>query len=155
LLKLFFKTCEFKNGKGDCTKTRESKKCIDNHCKIVKIPMKKTEILNNYYQNYANDIQVGSGKQNDTFKQDDTFKCPYCQKILPVQNLITHIKTHTNKNIPNNQIFYNIKPTNQSFDELFPKINLSIIESKYPSNNMLSPKKQLQFSNINDDLYTE
>jgi hypothetical protein len=119
----FVKTCEFKNGKGDCTKTRESKKCIDNHCKIVKIPMKKTEILNNYYQNYANDIQVGSGKQNDTFKQDDTFKCPYCQKILPVKNLIKHIKTHTNIDASNafNQTLDNITPINQSFDELFPQ----------------------------------
>ena len=121
----FIKTCEFKNGKGDCTKTRESKKCIDDHCKIVKIPMKKTDILNNYYQNYANDThndtlndihQVGSGKQ-------DLFKCPYCQNILPVQNLITHIKTHTNLNAQNsfNETFGDIKPINQSFDELFPQ----------------------------------
>ena len=41
----FVKTCEFKNGQGDCKKTRESKKCIDDHCEIVHIPMKKKEIL--------------------------------------------------------------------------------------------------------------
>ena len=108
----FVKTCEFKNGKGDCSKTRESKKCIDNNCEIVKIPMEKKEILNNYYQNYSNDTQVGSGHDVSS-KQDDTFICPYCKKILPVENLIKHVKKHTNIDLD--------KPTNKSFDELFPQ----------------------------------
>lgn len=87
----FVKTCEFKNGQGDCKKTRESKKCIGDHCEIVNIPMKKKEILNNYYQNY-NTQQVGSGNN------EGSFKCPYCDLILPIKDLTQHIKLHTSIN---------------------------------------------------------
>jgi hypothetical protein len=107
----FVKTCEFKNGQGDCKKTRESKKCIDDHCEIVKIPMKKKEILNSYYQ-----TQQGGSPQN-------TFKCPYCDLVLPVKDLTTHIKSHTNVDSSKlfQQKFNNVKPINKSFDELFPQ----------------------------------
>lgn len=99
----FVKTCEFKNGQGDCKKTRESKKCIDDNCEIIHIPMKKKEILDSYYQNYnsQNYSQEGSG--------NDTFKCPYCDLVLPTKDILKHIKLHTNT-------FGTFKPTN-----LFPQ----------------------------------
>ena len=77
----FIKTCEFTDGQGDCVKTRKSKKCIDGNCEIVKVPMNKKQIMNNYYQNY----KVKSDKK----------KCPYCNKNIHVENLLQHIKKHT------------------------------------------------------------
>jgi hypothetical protein len=107
----FVKTCEFKNGQGDCKKTRESKKCIDDLCEIVRVPMKKKEILNDYYQNY--NTQQGGSPEN-------TFKCPYCDLVLPVKDLTTHIKSHTNLDSSKifQQKFGKVKPTNK---ELFPQ----------------------------------
>ena len=90
----FVKTCEFTNGQGDCTKTRESKKCFDNHCQIVKIPMSKKDILHHHYQQY-NTSQIGSGNEY-------TFKCPYCHQILPVKYLTKHIKLHTFAKVQSN-----------------------------------------------------
>lgn len=107
----FVKTCEFNNGQGDCTKTRESKKCINDNCEIVKIPMKKKEILNDYYQNYTS--QIGSG-----YEQRDTFKCPYCDQILLIKDLPRHIKSHTSLDSSKLNTFSNIKPTT---NELFPQ----------------------------------
>lgn len=124
----FVKTCEFKNGQGDCKKTRESKKCIDDHCEIIRIPMKKKEILNDYYQNY-NTQQVGSGYNEhntpnvECVSGQGTFKCPYCYLVLPVKDLTQHIKLHTNIDSSKlfQQTFGNVKPTIGSFDELFPQ----------------------------------
>lgn len=116
----FVKTCEFKNGQGDCKKTRESKKCIDDHCEIVHIPMKKKEILNSYYQNYNK--QEGAGN-NERVSGQDSFRCPYCNLVLPIKDLTQHIKLHTNIDSSKlfKQTFGNIKPTTGSFDELFPQ----------------------------------
>lgn len=82
----FKKSCEFKNGTGECHKTRESKRCINDKCEIIKIPMKKKEILNDYYSQ----ILQGSGYETQ-------FTCPFCNKDLPISNLIQHIKTHLNE----------------------------------------------------------
>lgn len=135
----FVKTCEFKNGQGDCKKTRESKKCIDNNCEIVRIPMKKKEILNSYYQNYSKDkdnenhnyIQQGSGSDNGNHpyiqqgscSDIDTFKCPTCGLIVPTKDILKHIKLHTNIDSSKlfQQTFVNVKPINKSFNELSPQ----------------------------------
>ena len=75
----FKKSCEFKNGVGECHKTRESKKCINDKCQIIQIPMNKKDILHNYY----NQIQQGSG---------ESVLCPFCNKNSV--DIINHIKTH-------------------------------------------------------------
>lgn len=120
----FVKTCEFKNGQGDCKKTRESKKCIDDHCEILRIPMKKKEILNDYYQNYnpqnynpQNYNQEGSGNNESG---QGTFKCPYCDLVLPVKDLTQHIKLHTSVDSSKLNTFGNVKPTIGSLD-VFPQ----------------------------------
>ena len=82
----FKKSCEFKNGTGECHKTRESKRCIDNKCEIVKIPMKKKEILTDYYSQIK---QEGSG--------ENTFECPFCNKSITTSELTQHVKTHKNE----------------------------------------------------------
>lgn len=93
----FIKSCDFKNGQGDCTKTRESKKCIDDHCEIVRTPMNKKEILNDYYQNYNEDYnEIKQQGGSPELFSDNTFRCPYCDLVLPVKDLPKHIKSHTN-----------------------------------------------------------
>lgn len=127
----FVKTCEFKNGQGDCKKTRESKKCIDNNCEIVRIPMKKKEILNNYYQTQ----QGGSPSPVNSL----TFKCPICNLVLPVEILTRHMKFHNNVDSSNlfQQTFCNVKPINKSFKELFPQyggrnmVGAGVYKNKY------------------------
>ena len=78
----FKKSCEFNNGVGECHKTRESYKCIDDTCELVKIPMGKKEILHDYY------TQHGSG---------ESVNCPFCHNDIPVNNLINHTRTHKNE----------------------------------------------------------
>lgn len=88
----FKKSCEFKNGTGECHKTRESKRCIDDKCEIVKIPMHKKEILSDYYSQIQRQgqIQQGSG-------EEDTYNCPFCNKEIKSSNLIQHTYTHKNE----------------------------------------------------------
>lgn len=51
---------------------------------------------------------------------------------------------------------YTKRPDINQLMTLFYKINLLILESKYPSNNMLSPNKKLQsFTNLNYESYSE
>lgn len=59
---IFKKTCTFENDIGKCTKTRESKKCIDNTCTKVVVPETKSQVLEDYYR------QVGGSHK--------TFSCP-------------------------------------------------------------------------------
>ena len=47
------------------------------------------------------------------------------------------------------------RPDINQLTKIFNKINLSVVENKYPSNNILSPNKKLQFSESDFDLYTE
>lgn len=131
----FIKTCEFKNGQGDCKKTRESKKCINNDCEVVKIPMSKKDVLNDYYKDHTGNKykntkikQIGYGgntNTNNVAANNNTFKCPYCNQIFFIKDLTNHIKTHTHSNInPTNtfdKLFPDAKPINKSFDELFPQ----------------------------------
>ena len=54
----FIKQCEYKDGEGECQKTRESKKCVNGVCENVNVPNSKLEVLDDYY------------------KQVSQFKCP-------------------------------------------------------------------------------
>jgi len=48
---IFKKSCSYEDGQGDCTKSRESKKCVDGVCEEVKIPnVKKIDILKEHSQ---------------------------------------------------------------------------------------------------------
>lgn len=58
----FIKTCEYKDGVGDCKKVRESKKCVDGVCEKVNMPKSKLDVLEDYYN------QEGEGKTK--------FRCP-------------------------------------------------------------------------------
>lgn len=82
----FKKSCEFKDGTGECHKTRESKRCIDDKCEIVKIPMHKKEILSDYYSQ----IQQEGGSAS-------TYNCPFCNKEIESCNLTQHTYTHKNE----------------------------------------------------------
>jgi hypothetical protein len=62
----FIKTCEYKDGSGECKKTRESKKCIDGVCKDIKLPKNKLDVLEDYYKDIN---QEGGGSKKK-------FKCP-------------------------------------------------------------------------------
>lgn len=62
----FIKTCEYKNGNGECKKTRESKKCINGVCEDIKIPESKLDVLDDFYNQIKN--QTGSGEHKTKFK---------------------------------------------------------------------------------------
>ena len=68
---IFIKTCEYKDGVGDCKKKRESKKCVDGVCEKINIPESKLDVLNDYYSQIQTDSQHGGGKGN--YKCDKTY----------------------------------------------------------------------------------
>ena len=78
---VFVKTCEYKDGVGNCKKKRESKKCVDGVCEKVIIPNNKLEVLEDYYKQ----IQKGGGKD---------LKCDHCNKTYTT---ISGLKYHSLK----------------------------------------------------------
>lgn len=85
------------------------------------------------------------------YKDHDIPLSNYLNSFLP-ENTINDLNNLVNLMLTKD---YTQRPDINQLFTIFLKINLSIVENKYPSNNMLSPNKKLQFSNINDDLYTE
>lgn len=105
---IFIKKCEYKDGVGECKKTRESKKCIDGVCEKITIPETKLEVLDDYY------------KQISKFKCPDN-KCDF--NTSKFHKFKKHIKSHdvqigkgskhrkrkskSSKPIPTNKSLYN------------------------------------------------
>lgn len=115
---IFKKTCSYENGEGNCIKSRESKKCINNKCDNVLIPEKKSQVLDDYYKQ----IQDGGGDNNVMnillsnlkkkyrcnicnkykFKENieehlikhEKLRCPICKKYLTYFTIKDHIKNH-------------------------------------------------------------
>lgn len=47
---IFIKSCDYTNGEGNCTKTREAEKCINGKCEKVSSPAEsKKEVMTDYY----------------------------------------------------------------------------------------------------------
>ena len=91
----FVKTCEYKDGTGECKKTRKSKECVDGVCKDINIPESKLDVLDDYYNQIKKpSIQNGKGTQKK-------FKCPEkgCDfKTSKFDKFKKHIyKSHTQK----------------------------------------------------------
>lgn len=59
---IFKKSCSYEYGEGVCTKTRETKKCIDGKCEKIETPESKKKVLNGYYNK---DLQLGGGRPKD------------------------------------------------------------------------------------------
>lgn len=78
---LFVKSCKCENSKCKCDTKRESKKCIDNKCEVVKVPENKKQILESYY------------KQTGGMKMYKCKKCPYStnNKLDIKRHQIKHI----------------------------------------------------------------
>jgi len=75
----FIKACECKDDKCKCDSKRESKKCTDGKCEIVKIPEGKKQILESYYK------QIG-GK---------VYKCKLCNYSTSGKvNILKHKLRH-------------------------------------------------------------
>jgi hypothetical protein len=47
---IFKKSCKYENGEGECTKTREAKKCVDDKCEKIVVPENKKQVLEDYYK---------------------------------------------------------------------------------------------------------
>jgi hypothetical protein len=81
---IFIKTCEYKDGVGECKKKRESKKCIDGVCEKVNIPERKLDVLKDYYSQIQNggtcdkcDKTYTTLSSPGQLKHDKSiFKCP-------------------------------------------------------------------------------
>jgi hypothetical protein len=94
---IFIKTCEYKDGVGDCKKTRESKKCVDGVCEKINIPETKLDVLENYYSQ----IQRGGGK--------GIYKCDKCDKTYTTTSGLRYHKLKHDKTIfkcPEKKCYY-------------------------------------------------
>jgi hypothetical protein len=60
---IFKKTCSYENGVGECKKTRESKKCVDDKCETVKIPESKLDVLQDYYSQIKQQQEGGGSPE--------------------------------------------------------------------------------------------
>lgn len=76
---IFIKTCEYKDGVGDCKKKRESKKCVSGVCEKINIPETKLDVLDDYYTQ----IQKGGTKN---------YKCNNCNKTYITSSKLRHHK---------------------------------------------------------------
>jgi len=87
----FIKKCSSANGIGECERSRESVKCIDNVCTKVNNPKNKKEILQEHFK------QNGSGSELQL-----KHPCPYCNKRKHMSSLIKHLYTH--EHLPKTQM---------------------------------------------------
>lgn len=86
----FIKACKCKDEKCKCDSKRESKKCIDGVCEIVKIPEGKKQILESYYKqtggkvykcklcNYSTSGKVNMLKHKLRHMGEKKYKCDKC-----------------------------------------------------------------------------
>ena len=96
---IFKKTCSYENGVGECKKTRESKKCIDDKCETVKIPETKLDVLQDYYSQIKH--QEGGGK--------GVYKCDKCDKTYTTSSGLRYHKLKHDKTIfkcPEKKCYY-------------------------------------------------
>jgi hypothetical protein len=94
---IFIKTCEYKDGVGDCKKKRESKKCVDGVCEKINIPETKLDVLDDYYSQ----IQRGGGK--------GIYKCDKCDKTYTTSSGLRYHKLKHDKTIfkcPEKKCYY-------------------------------------------------
>lgn len=87
----FIKACKCKDDKCKCDSKRESKKCMDGKCELVKVPEGKRQILESYYK------QTGSDKQTGSYKQTGgkTYKCKLCNFTTSGKvNMLKHKLRH-------------------------------------------------------------
>jgi len=94
---MFVKTCEYKNGIGECKKKRTSKKCIDGVCEKIELPENKIDILNDYYKQ----IQSGEGKATPTMKKvvhslKKKYRCPICNSYKYTESKVEHMSNRHN-----------------------------------------------------------
>lgn len=68
---IFIKTCEYKDGSGECKKRRESKKCVDGVCENVSFPNNKLDVLEDYYKQIPKQIPEQKGEGNDDNNESD------------------------------------------------------------------------------------
>lgn len=87
--------------------------------------------------NYYKDNGISPSNYSNSFLNNDI--------LLELNNLVNSMLTVDPIN----------RPDINQLTQIFNKINLSVVENKYPSNNILSPNKKLQFSESDFDLYTE
>lgn len=67
---IFIKSCNYTNGEGNCTKTREAEKCINGKCEKVSSPAEsKKEVMTDHYNQikYDDDSDSDSSDYNDIF----------------------------------------------------------------------------------------
>jgi hypothetical protein len=100
---IFKKSCSYENGEGECTKTRESKKCVDGNCEKIVVPQSKKEVLVDYYNQIKYD-----NEENVNYKQiKDSLKFKKQQSD----------QDGGGKNLPKNMLLYNSvkKAANKKF----------------------------------------
>lgn len=110
----------------------------DSETSILRNYEREKYISNNIFQLYTfySDKDIPSSNYTNPFLDQNT--------INDLNNLVNLMLT---KNPIN-------RPDVNQLTQIFNKINLSVVESNYPSNNMLSPKKQLRsFIDSDFDLY--
>lgn len=125
---IFKKSCSYTNGVGNCSKTRESKRCINGKCLNILVPESKTQVLKDYYKQ----IQTGG-------TYDNRYKCLQCKKKYSTKNnLYKHKLSH-------NDYFFRCPSKNCKYKTLkFGDLQEHILKNKH--------LKRLQFSpdNYND-----
>lgn len=101
---IFVKTCEYKDGIGECKKRRESKKCVDGECEVVKVPETKLDVLDDYYKQLPSEKQ--SGGDNKARKRKNSvvtklvksiekkYECPICHKFKYKSSKDEHMAKH-------------------------------------------------------------
>ena len=89
----FIKTCSSNNGVGECERSRESVKCVDNVCTKVSNPKNKKEILEEHYKSI---VQDGAGP-DPKLQLKKKHRCPFCKEYKHIGSLIEHINTHKGK----------------------------------------------------------
>lgn len=100
----FVKKCEYKDGIGECKKTRESKKCVDGKCEVVKVPETKLDVLDDYYKQLPSEKQSGGDKRRRKRKNsvveklvksiEKKYECPICHKFKYKSSKDAHMAKH-------------------------------------------------------------
>ena len=63
---IFIKSCDYANGEGNCTKTREAEKCINGKCEKVSSPAEsKKEVMTDHYNQIKYDSDSDSDSEYD------------------------------------------------------------------------------------------
>ena len=110
---IFIKSCDYANGEGNCTKTREAEKCINDKCEKVSSPAEsKKEVMTDHYNQIKYDSdsdseydnifdkykgsQSGGGRGSSTsnYTQEKTVKCSLCNKKFVKEVHPLHILKH-------------------------------------------------------------